>query len=293
MVFVALLVLLAVVLAWPVPRLLPRWKALRLVPGAGLLLWQSVALAGVVSALLIAPLVILQQVRQGRDLPEPSQHLTLLLVGLGISGFVAARLALQGHLVGTRLRRDRREHADLLDLLSSHQTMIGAKGRQVRVIEHQTPTAYCIPGRMERLVISDSTIDRLGRRELDAVLAHEQTHLDQRHDLLVEFFTVLHTTVPEPVRSGAGMTEARLLVERLADLEAVKQVGAVPLARALYTLARGAHPESALAANGTAPVRLLLLADDAPHRGLAASALALSACVLAGPLVLAALTLLT
>ena len=48
-------------------------------------------------------------------------------------------------------------------------------------------------------------VDRARREELAAVLAHERAHLRHRHDLVLEFFTVLHTAAPPRLRSAAAL----------------------------------------------------------------------------------------
>ena len=282
------LVLAAVVLAWPVPRWLPSVHALRKVPGPALLFWQSVSLAAVVAGLALAPLAILQTVRHGQAVPSPSDNLGMLVLGLAISALLAGRLLVQGHVVGTSLRRARKEHRELVDLLASESTNPG--GRGVRVLAHPTPTAYCVPGVRHRVVLSDSTIDALSSDELRAVLAHEWAHLTLRHDLVLEFFTVLHTAVPRWVRSARGLDEVRLLIELLADRAAVRSVGRVPVARALVALAEADHPESALGhGGGSAVIRLRLLRDAGHHTTLALAAVVCSLVVLALPVVLGAL----
>ena len=106
---------------------------------------------------------------------------------------------------------------------------------------------------------------RLGGDEVSAVLAHERSHVRARHDLLVEFFTVLHTAMPEPLRQDAVLAEVHLLAEVLADRTAARVVGPVPMGRALVALANAPHPQATLGAAagtvGAAQVRLSLLTD--------------------------------
>ncbi len=288
------LVVVAVALGWPVPRLLPSARILRKVPGPAVLLWQAVSLAAVIAGLALAPLAILRFVRRGSTIPAPDDNLGMLLLGLSISALLAARLLLQGHRVGTDLRRARREHRRLVDLLATPHEAPAAAASGVRVLAHPTPTAYCVPGVRRRVVVSDSTIDALSEEELAGVLAHERAHLRLRHDLVLEFFTVLHTAVPRPLRSPHGLTEVRLLVELLADRQAVRAVGRVAVARALVALASGDHPDAALGYDGAGPmVRLERLRDPASHRPLAALVTIAAAVVIAAPVVLGVLAVLT
>lgn len=291
------LVVMVVLLTWPVPRLLPRWHALEKVPGPGLVLWQSVSLSAIVAALLIAPLTVLIFVRRGNTVPHPSANLPLLILGLALSALVLARLLLQGHRIGLALRQARREHMAMVDVLGADESISGDSS--VTVLEHPTPTAYCIPGRRQRVVLTDGTLQALPADELAAVLSHERDHLHHRHDLILEFFTVLHTVAPQAARSDAGMRQVKLLIELLADRAAVRSVGPVPLARALVDLSQSPHPPATLGAGGDpdptgrpAVRRLELLGDPRPHRGLGAAVLLLAAGVLVAPFLVAGAVLL-
>ena len=93
------------------------------------------------------------------------------------------------------------------------------------------PTAYCVPGLRSRVVLSQGTIDALSAAEVGAVLAHERAHLRERHDLILEFFSVMYTALPPILRSPEALREVRLLAEVLADRSAVKAVGTVVMAR--------------------------------------------------------------
>ena len=274
-VLTAALFLVAVLLTWPVPRLLPRLTVLERVPGPALLLWQAISLSAIFAAVSLAPLTVLQFVREGRSLPAPAANVPLLVAGLAVSALIIVRLLVQGDRVGRNLRAARAEHAELVDLLGAASgSGDGMPGGRFTVLEHPTPTAYCIPGRRRRVVLTDSTIHALPADELDAVLAHERAHLRLRHDLVLEFFTVLHTTVPRVIRSDRGIQEVRMLIELLADRAACRAVGPVPVARALLTLAGGAAPDATLGVAGApAARRMALLADQRPHRVLAATVL--------------------
>jgi Zn-dependent protease with chaperone function len=298
MVHVAALVGLAVLLAWPAPRLMARRTGFRRAPRAALVVWQCVSLAAVLAALAAGPAIVPQtsSLTAGRG--------PVLVVAATVSVGMLARLLYAGHRVGTRLRAVRRRHRELVDLLGLPQGSAAVTGRlpagslptgrlhdgHVRVLEHPTPTAYCLPGLRRRVVLTQGTLEALPPDELGAVLAHERAHLRARHDLILEFFTVLHTAVPGFLRSEAALSEVRLLVEVLADRAATRVTGIRPLARALVALAGGSHPDAALAASdGTALARLELLAEaQRPHRALAALMYAFAVAALAAPVLLTA-----
>lgn len=286
MIVVALL-LVALTLAGPVPRLLPRVTGLREVPRAGLVLWQSTSLAAVLAGLAAGPMF-----RAGTDLlaDHPPVRAVAAWLGLVLSLVTLVLLLASGHRTGMRLRRLRRRHRRLVDLVALEPATPGA-GR-LRVLEHPMPTAYCVPGLRQRVVLSQGAIDALDADELLAVLAHERAHLRARHDLVLEFFTVLHTAVPRRLRSEAGLAEVNLLVELLADRWAARQAGVEPLARALVQLASAQRPDAAMGAGGsTTLARLELLATARPHRLRATLAYLSAALVLAVPVALVAVGL--
>ncbi|TWE11273.1 M56 family metallopeptidase [Rudaeicoccus suwonensis] len=285
---VAPLVVVAVVLTWPVPRLLPRLQLLDRCPGSALILWQAVSLSAVFAGVCLAPLIFLQFVRHGTAIPNPRTNLPLLVLGLAISALFIGRLLLQGDRVGRGLRRSRREHAELVDTLGLEQPTAHLGSEHFTVLAHATPTAYCIPGRHQRVVLTNGTIAALPTDELEGVLAHERAHLRQRHDLVLEFFTVLHTAVPERIRSDRGLVEVSVLIELLADQVAVTEVGPVAVARALVALASGSVPDATLGAGGlSAERRLARLADPRRHRATATIVLLAAVVTIAVPGVLA------
>lgn len=254
-----------------------RFGRFRRAPGAALLVWQAVSASAVLSALAMAP-------GTWRTLPGPWAW-TALVLGLAVLG----RLLWSGHVVGTGIRADRRRHRQLVDLLGTAAPP--GHPAELRVLAHPTPTAYCLPGLRQRVVLSEGALAALPPEELAAVLAHERAHLRARHDLVLEFFTVLHRSAPRWLRAPQAMREVRLLIEVLADRYARRQSGEVALARALLTLARGHHPDAALgAADGTAEsatrVRMALLAQAPAPRWLAALMVAFAGAVLGAPLAL-------
>ena len=111
-----------------------------------------------------------------------------------------------------------------------------------------------------------------------------------RHDLLVEFFSVIHETMPAAVRSPEAMREVRLLVEVLADRASVRKVGVEETRLALLTLAGSKAPEAAMAAGvGSTAVRLDLIAQPAPNRLMTAAMYAYAVGLILLPLGLLAL----
>jgi Zn-dependent protease with chaperone function len=250
-----------------------RLDRFRRAPREALLVWQAVSLAGVVAALSVAPAGALSS-----TIPRWG-----LVLAVFFSAAMLARLLWSGHTIGTTLRAQRREHRTLVDALGTDT------GHDVRVLAHPTPTAYCLPGWRRRVVLTDGTLAALPADELAAVMAHERAHLRARHDLVLEFFSVLHRAVPVRLRAGAALREVHLLIEVLADRAARRAAGPVPLARALVALASGGHPDTALGATedrATTAARMRLLAEPAAPSWLRGLMLAFAVAVLAAPVAL-------
>lgn len=300
------LAVLAVVLIAAAPRFMARRTRFRQAPRAALVAWQAVALAGVLAALAAAPVAVLQL----DPAPESTARAVFGLVASALSGLVLASLVINGHLVGTRLRAARRRHRELLELVGREESAPGDE-LPYRVVPHETPTAYCIPGLRGHVVLTDGTLRSLRPDELAAVLAHERAHLAQRHDLVLELFTVLHSAAPPPIRAPQAIREVKLLIEVLADRAARSAVGEVPLARALVALADTVTPAATLGARGNSAsvgprrgsgeprpsqnptvARMQLLAQPAAPRTLSALVYLFAAAVLAAPSTLIALALL-
>lgn len=266
---------LAVALVWVAPGLLARQPRFRRAPRAALVAWQAVSLGGVLAALFVAPAAL--PLFAGAD--DLRQHPVLVVVAACVSAALIVRVLVSGHRVGTRIRAARARHREIVDIVAEHDR------DGLRVLQHPTATAYCIPGRSSRVVLSQGVLDTLPEDQLAAVVAHEKAHLRARHDLLLEFFTVLHESVPSALRSHRALTEVRLLVEALADRAAVRRSGEVATARALVAIAQSRYPDEAMGAGTSAPVRMQLLALG-PHPRLAAAAYAIAAVALAAPLAL-------
>jgi Zn-dependent protease with chaperone function len=203
-------------------------------------------------------------------------------LALAVTALVLGRLLLSAHVVGRELRAIRRRHREQLDLIGRR-----VSDRGVRVLDHELPVAYCVPGMAgSRIVMSSGALTRLDEHQLAAVLLHERAHLRARHDLVIEAFTVLHRAFPRAVSSGSSLAEVALLVEVLADRPAVRAGRARDLAAALLALAEGRLPAGAVGASSSGPgllTRIHLLADRGTHRIQAALLLILAAAVLLLP----------
>jgi len=257
----------------------------RRAPREALLVWQAISLAAVFSAVALGPAAL------GLAGAVPGW---VAAAAVALSLGVLGRLLWSGHRVGTGIRADRRRNRELVDVLGTEPPP--GHPVELRVIAHPTPTAYCLPGLRRRVVLSEGALAALPPDELAAVLAHERAHLRARHDLVLEFFTVLHRSAPGWLRAPAALREVRLLIEVLADRAARRAAGELALARALVTLATGHHPEAALGVaqwetQSATRARMELLTQPDPPWWLRAAMLLFGAAVLAAPAVLLGLAL--
>ncbi|MDQ6754728.1 MAG: M56 family metallopeptidase [Actinomycetota bacterium] len=242
------LAVLAVVLAWPVPLVLSRahWPARS--PFTAMVLWQAIALAGGLS--MIGAMLVFGLVPLGDNLISGLRHLAGIMLGntagpaldLWNAFALSAAALLLAHLLFTllltyvRIQRQRRRHRELLHLLSSP----AADRPGTVVISHDVPVAYCLPGGARSVtVLSDSLMNLLEPDELRAVLIHENTHLIQRHHLLLWAFAAWRSALPWLPTSRLAQRAVNSLIEMLADDEALKTVDRATLIKAIALVASG------------------------------------------------------
>jgi Zn-dependent protease with chaperone function len=213
------LAVIAVVYSMVLPHVFAGRTSWRRTPVAMMLLWQSLELGGVLSAIFGGLLALWAWLDPNTTGWEEAGS----LVAGALALLVLLRLIFSGHLVGRRLRIIRTRHRELVDLLGMPRSQ--ADQSQIRVINAGNPVAYCLPSwRGSRIVVASSTLEQLDEPQLQAILAHERAHLAARHDLVVEGFAVLNRAFPQ-IRSGAlAQREVEVLVEILADRAACKVV---------------------------------------------------------------------
>lgn len=298
-----LLAALAVVLAWPVPVFLARatWPARA--PFAAMVLWQSIALAGGLS--MIGAMLCYGLVPLGENLATGLQGLLRVFFGqesldtLGVlhAFALSAAALLSAHLVFTlwltyfRIQRQRRRHRDLLNVLSSPSS----DRPRTLVINHQAPVAYCLPGGSRSVtVLSEGLLELLSPEELRAVLLHEQTHLAQRHHLLLWAFAAWRSALPWLPTSKLAQQAVSSLIEIMADDVALRSVDKPTLVTAIALVASGSAQvpaDSLMTGNGaqidtpgTTSARLSKLLNPAPALSAIAQGL-----IMAGALLLLAI----
>jgi Zn-dependent protease with chaperone function len=281
--------IVALVLSGPVPAMLARATWPTRAPRAAIVLWQSIALAAVLSAFSAGIAIASRLFVPGPD-GRPTATITSEIEALGwplwtayvivfaVTLVIGARLTFAVLQVAIATRRRRAHHRMVVDLVGKSQ------GNHLRILDVAQPLAYCLPGVRSRVVVSEGALNALADNEMAAILSHERAHLRARHDLVLEMFTAVHAAFPRFVRSANALHAVRLLIELLADDAAVRAAGPTPLARALVACASGHTPSGALAAGGpTTVLRVRRLGGRPNSRVLAAGAYLAAAAVLVVP----------
>ncbi|EMD28246.1 M56 family metallopeptidase [Amycolatopsis azurea] len=269
MILAAVLLFGVVVIGWFSPRLLGRLTAGGISPGTALAWWFLTAL-GVLGGILGAVLLLV--------LPDhgPATAITRVLhdcwAAVGHSDIpaldpvagtfaaaalliAAARLAVASARRRKRSTRLHRRHLDVLRLS-------GARSEPTLWLPDDRPIAYSLGGRDGLIVASEGLAARLSRRELNAVLAHEQAHLRGRHHLLTASADVLGRTLRFVPLMRELPSAIRLLVELAADRAAATRHGPETVRSALLSIHSADGPRRALGmAGGDTEIRLRVLAS--------------------------------
>ena len=275
----AVLGVLAIALIGPVPAMLARARWTHREPRAALVCWQAIGLAGGLALLGSFTAIALAPLGGGllAALGEWLRRFSAgdITGGLGTWHWIllAATLTVYARLFGVlvttvyRTWTSRRRHRDLVDLVADPWPS-GRPG-QGQVLNHPGAAAYCLPGRAPRVVVTSGALDALDDAELRAVLAHEDAHLRERHDLVALPFAAWTRALPWFPGIRRARTAVDGLLEMVADDAAVHRCEREALASALAriaTIGGAATPDGAFASSGgviLARVRRLL---DPPVR---------------------------
>ena len=152
-------------------------------------------------------------------------------VPLGVAAWGV--LVLMGGSVLRQLKEHRRDRARVED------------ARELQVVPQATPTAFVLPGRPGRIVVSAGMLRALDVEERRVLLAHERAHLDRHHHRFIGLTDLAASALPllRPVQR-----HVRFAVERWADEDAALAVGDRRLvARALSRAAVASAPSSSAA----------------------------------------------
>lgn len=283
---VLLLAALAVILAWPVPVLLGRARWVRRAPAAAMALWQAVALAGGLS-LIGFPLLwglapfgdtvaeaapaFLADLADGSWIPrlEHDPWLPTRIAAATVALALFAHLVLTLAVTAVKTVANRRRHRQMVELLAappSERSRLAERtaGTPTRVLPHDVPLAYCLPGLTGSLtVLSRGLLEQLSAGEVAAVLTHERAHLRQRHDLLRLAFEAWHRAVAWLPTTAIAQRAVAGLTEMMADDAALAEHGREDLIRAIVlTGEAGASPSDREQAPGTPAPRPPNIQDD-------------------------------
>ncbi|MDQ6753465.1 MAG: M56 family metallopeptidase [Actinomycetota bacterium] len=260
----AVLIILALVLAVPVPLLLRGSPWLERSPRIGIAAWQALSASLVLTVLLAGVALAVPEIPWTTDLAEFFRACAMALrerystpggAIVSATGGAAALavLARVGYSLArglvTAARTSRRQLQALAIVARPHHKF------DALVIEHPCAAAYCLPGRHRQVVLTSAALAALDRGQLAAVLAHEHAHLHGRHHLILAAAEALQHAFPGVPAFREARTALGGLVEMLADDTAARSSDRLTVATALVRLAEhGLTPAAALGAGGESAV---------------------------------------
>ncbi|MEU7861143.1 M56 family metallopeptidase [Nonomuraea sp. NPDC049141] len=207
-------------------------------PRIAIILWQSLGVAwglattGAMLAYAVQPyeVGVLPSMIAFANGEPPRQSWDPLHVAAMIAGLAAlAVLVVVLITAGVQALRARRRHRVLLALIARDDP--GVPG--VRVLDHPSAAAYCVPGLRSQVVVSEGALKLLSHDELTAVLAHEAAHVRERHDLVLLPFAALRRALPWSKVAFDAQGQVELLIEMAADDRARRYCSPRMLATAL------------------------------------------------------------
>lgn len=296
----------SVLLAIVAPPLLLRAKWADRAPRLAIATWQALTVTVLASVTMAGLALIVPTMQVSGDLAALLRACVMALreqyaspggAAAGATGAVLA-VAIIGRCLWClgaavrRMVRERARHRSVLDMVGRRDT-----GHGIVILECEEPAVYCLPGRHRRTVVTTAALRALEGDQLEAVLAHERAHLDERHDLVLALATALATAFSGLRLFRYAAAETTRLVELRADDVAAARTDRLTVAGALLAITatgtRHVAPTAALAAGGNgaaARVRRLIPPRNPLSRARAAAGslavallLALPILVLGGP----------
>ncbi|MET9103679.1 M56 family metallopeptidase [Streptomyces antibioticus] len=251
-------------LGYVAPRLMLRSSWPHRAPALAAAVWHALAVAFSITAALAA-----------YNLAVPTEHLHAGLVGLlhscgldvgsahpdpdtadrlavSLPATIVAALVASFAFYLVRARRARTRHRKAVDLVGRHSPHLNAI-----VLPYDVPAAYCLPGLRPRIVISEAAVRCLTPEQLDAVLAHEQSHVTGRHHLALIAMEAFRSVFRRLPLARHAREQTALLLEMVADDRALRTHSRDALATVMYKMAQARTPAGALSAGGqTVLIRL-------------------------------------
>lgn len=247
------LVALALLAAFVGPALLAKQQWLQQSPRLGIMLWLATLWSSVTALFLAFGLTALDSTsvralaadlihacvttfhdHYGTHPAAASAALAALMLG-------ALVLAMRGVWWWRRTRTLRRRHRQFLDLVARPHAEPG-----VWVVDYPVATAYCLPGRGGRVVLTSGALRRLRAEEVVAVVAHERAHLSGRHHFLMGGLQTAEKLFPFLPIAGRAPHAVGFLLERLADNRACRDSSPEVLTAALRAMSSLPAPATAL-----------------------------------------------
>jgi hypothetical protein len=93
---------------------------------------------------------------------------------------------------------------------------------EIEIVGSEVPTAFALPGRPGRIVVSTAMLQALDADERRVLFAHERAHLRCHHHRYLRLTQLAAATLPV---LGPLNARVRLATERWADEEAVRDIG--------------------------------------------------------------------
>jgi Zn-dependent protease with chaperone function len=270
------LMLYAILLTWVSPVLLRRLDARGLAPRLAVAAWLTAMVATIAAWGMAIVLLFLSVVSNGHDVS--AMRLCLHVIGVAGHFDVPGRrpvtfLVVSAAAIGTvmivgrvvraarRLQANSLEHAQGIRIVGTATDTPG-----VVLIDAAEPSAYCVAGRPDAIVVTTAALNTLTRAELGAVLAHERAHLNGRHHHILTAVRAIAASVPRLPLFADGLPAVSSALEMCADDAAARRHGAAALLSGLIKLAgRPALAAQRMGAADSALVaRALRLAAPAP-----------------------------
>ncbi len=153
-------------------------------------------------------------------------------------------------------------------VVACHRRLRRGCGGEVHTIPDTEIFAFALPGPGGDIVLSQGLKNALTRKELDVVLAHERSHVVNRHDLWLLAGRICVAINPLFVRSFSML---RCALERAADADAVRVCGdrrlvAQTIAKVALGSSRRHHVLGAATFGVSARVRELIDVDSGRDR---------------------------
>jgi Zn-dependent protease with chaperone function len=242
-------------------------------PRAGIAAWLACSLSAVVSSALAGLLLAMPCAQLSTHPATLRACLSLLRAQYaspagaiaGVTGgllavAVVGRVTWFARSAAAAGRRRRATHDDVLAVIARP-----GPAADVRVIDGDRPTVYCLPGR-RRIILTTGALTCLDDGELDAVLAHERAHLAGRHHIVLALAMTLQRAFPAVGFFAVAARQVAYLVEIAADDAAARRAPRLTVASALLTVAAAGVPAGALGASGSATAHRIQRLINPPAR---------------------------